>query len=359
MNISDKAKEIIDSCRFCWMCRHICPIGNATGQERNTARARALCASLVVRGAQTADDIKDNLYECTLCGACTNNCMTGWDPKVFVREMRRELVLEGKTPDYIMKLLENYMATGNVYGKKACSCLDDVLVEKEADTLVFMGEDAVYQSPESVKNVAKLLDKAGVDYTFGNVYDSGNSVYFLTGATAEAQNAAKRFASYANNYKTVVVYDPVDLSLILHEYKEWGIEITAKVVGFNEYVLSLIENGKLSVKKSENEYSLQDSYAYARELDDPNFGRSLIEKVGVVKDMLLIRKEANLAGNLIMNEYMPEVIKTVALARWENAEGMGCKTLVTENPAEYVMLKATCPEDKRIISVEEMILENI
>ena len=94
MNISEKAKGIIDSCRFCWMCRHICPIGNATGQERNTARARALCASLVVRGAQTPDDIKDNLYECTLCGACTNNCMTGWDPKVFVREMRRELILE-------------------------------------------------------------------------------------------------------------------------------------------------------------------------------------------------------------------------------------------------------------------------
>ena len=40
MNITEKAKNIIDNCRFCWMCRHVCPIGNATGQERNTARAR-------------------------------------------------------------------------------------------------------------------------------------------------------------------------------------------------------------------------------------------------------------------------------------------------------------------------------
>ena len=45
MLISQKSKEIIDSCRFCWMCRHICPIGNATGQERNTARARMLALS--------------------------------------------------------------------------------------------------------------------------------------------------------------------------------------------------------------------------------------------------------------------------------------------------------------------------
>ena len=63
MNITEKAKKIIDSCRFCWMCRHICPIGNATGQERNTARARALGASLVVRGATDIKEIKDNIYD--------------------------------------------------------------------------------------------------------------------------------------------------------------------------------------------------------------------------------------------------------------------------------------------------------
>ena len=69
MNISEKAKGIIDSCRFCWMCRHICPIGNATGLERNTARARALGASLVVRGATNLEEISKNVYECALCGA--------------------------------------------------------------------------------------------------------------------------------------------------------------------------------------------------------------------------------------------------------------------------------------------------
>ena len=49
MNMSDKCKTHVDSCRFCWMCHHICPIGNATGLERNTARARALGLSLVNR----------------------------------------------------------------------------------------------------------------------------------------------------------------------------------------------------------------------------------------------------------------------------------------------------------------------
>jgi Fe-S oxidoreductase len=104
---------------------------------------------------------------------------------------------------------------------------------------------------------------------------------------------------------------------------------------------------------------LQDNYAYARELDDYETGRALINQVGVNKDMLLIGKEANLAGQLIMNEYMPKVIEQVAKDRWVNAINMGCKTLVTENPSEYVMLKATCPDGYRVISIEEMILENM
>ena len=49
MKMSDKSKQHVDSCRFCWMCHHVCPIGNATGQERCTARARAFGLSLVNR----------------------------------------------------------------------------------------------------------------------------------------------------------------------------------------------------------------------------------------------------------------------------------------------------------------------
>jgi Fe-S oxidoreductase len=210
-----------------------------------------------------------------------------------------------------------------------------------------------------VKNAVALLKKANVSVSLDKNQDSGAALWFLTGKTQETQNAAKACAEMLNQYKTVIVYDPVDLKLMLHEYKEWGIEISANVVSFNEYVLDLIESGKISVKKSEKEYSLQDSYAYARELDDSETGRKLIQKVGVVKDMLLIGKEANLAGQLIMAEYMPDVMMQVAKDRWFNASNMDCKTLVTENPAEYVALKATCPDGYRIISVEEMILENM
>ena len=44
---------------------------------------------------------------------------------------------------------------------------------------------------------------------------------------------------------------------------------------------------------------------------------------------------------------------------FDEAVAAGCGTLVTENPAEYELLKAVCPEGCRVLSAEEMILENM
>ena len=257
-----------------------------------------------------------------------------------------------------MKLIETYSECGNVYGMKAPESLS-AYYKTGSDTLFFAGQDAFFKAPEALAEAFKLMKLAGVEPDFTEQQDSGAAIWFLAGKTEETRMAAKKLADVLNTYKTVIVYDPVDLKLMLHEYKEWGIDVTAKLVSFNEYVLSLIEDGKIKVKKSEREYSLQDNYAYSRDLDDSESGRSLIEKVGKIREMLLIKKEANLGGMLIMSEYMPAVIEAVAKNRWLDATNMGVTTLVTENPAEYVALKATAPKGCRAISVEEMILENI
>ncbi len=358
MNINEKALKIIDSCRFCWMCRHVCPVGNATGLERNTSRARALGASLVVRGAEKIDEIIDNIYECTLCGACTNNCVTGWDPKVFIRELKTQAILEGVIPEYVSKLVEKYNQTGNVYGKTACECLNGL--GESSDTLFFAGVDATINAPQTVKDAMALLIKAGVKVDFkADAVDSGEQLYFLTGKTAETLEVAKKCAELLNNYKKVIVYDPVDLKLMLHEYKEWGVEVKAEIVGFNAFILELIEKGQIKVDKSKKEYTAQDHFAYARDLDDCTTIRKIIDKIGANKEMLLHGKEANMAGSLLMREYMPDVMTKIAQERLVNAKNMNCVTIVTENPAEYVLLKEVAKDQFTILSVEQAILENI
>ncbi len=349
MNISEKAKQQVESCRFCWMCRHVCPIGNADGQERNNARARALMISYVLRGTEKLEDAADNIYECTLCGACTNNCKTGWDPKIFISEVRTELVLSGKAPSYIKALLKRYFDKKTIFSGEPADIYGRV---EGKDALVHFGLSAVYNDQETVKKALSLLKNVS---TNKEAEDSGYILYFLTGKTKETVEQAEKCAKELNKYKEVVVYNPVELSFMLHQFKEWGIEIKAKLVSFNEKLLEL----KLPVKKGNKEYTLQDNYAATRELDDLESGRKLIELVGVNKEMLLIHKEANMAGNLIMNEYMHDKIMDVARNRWNNAINMGCKTIVTTNPDEHVMLKKTTPEGYRVITIEEMLIENM
>ncbi len=360
MLISQKSKEIIDSCRFCWMCRHICPIGNVTGQERNTARARMLALSLVERDAEPLEGVADNMYECALCGACTKECVTGWDPVKVVKEVRRELAMNGKMPDYIMKLIENIQTAGNVYGIKE---IDPELkkeigsLSKSADTLLFLGRDAVCKSPRSAIGAIRLLKKAGISFTvLENEPDSGYALETLIGETAESKSLMEKCAKELS-FKTVVCYDPSDAKVFMREYKEWGIELKAEIVTFTAYLAGLIKNGSIKVKKSGKTYTVQDSALLARDLDEVNPIRDIIEACGENREMLMFGRDTMLAGNLIMNEYMPQIMKDVAEARWVNARNMNAETVVTECPAEYEMLLMTKPCDIELKTVEEVVAE--
>ena len=360
MQISQKSKEIIDSCRFCWMCRHICPIGNATGQERNNARARALALSLVERGAEPLSGAADNIYECALCGACTKECVTGWDPVRFTKEVRLELALNCETPEYISSLLDKIERAGNPYGETA---LDATLTKeiaalpKQADVLLFLGADARYRDPDGTLYAIRLLKAADVDFTvLLEEPDSGYALDFLVGAAEETRTAMEKCASALKHFQTVVAYDPGDAKVFLREYKEWGVEMAPDVKTFPGYLAELVRSGTLRPQKSDRTYTFQDPGLLSRDLDEEVPAREILTACGQVKEMLLYGKDTMLAGNLLMNEYIPDVMRTVARSRWQNAVNMDVSVLVTASPAEYVLLSETRPEGMDLMRLEEVVL---
>ncbi len=352
MQFTQKSKEHIDSCRFCWMCHHVCPIGNATGLERNTARARALGLSLVMRDTiDYSDDIINNVYECSLCGGCMTDCVTGWDPVMFTKEARLGAALDGKLPEYIMNMISNLQEKGNIYGK-------DVNVEeiKGGDTLFFLGEDA--RVTNCYGDAIELLKKANVDFAvLKDEPNSGYSMDFMVGAAAETKQIMENCASVLNNYKKVICYDPADAKVMMREYKEWGVDLKAEVVTFTSFVAQLIKENKLAVKNSGLKFTPQDSPILARDLEETNPVREILSACGEVKEMLLNRQYTMLAGNLIMNEYMPNVMKKVAENRWINAENADAEVVVTVSPAEYALLSETKPENIQLMKLEEAVLK--
>ena len=359
MIMSEKCKQHVDSCRFCWMCHHICPIGNATGQERNTARARALGISLVNREAIDLNEIMDNIYECCTCGACVHDCTTGWDPVMFTKETRLQAALDGKLPEYINTLVANCLETGNAYGKSVtCDCLTDAIKAHadKKDTLLFLGVDAKYMACEQANKAIKVLDKAGVDFTvLENEPASGVQLDFLIGAANETKAQMEACAKALGEFKTVVVYDPNDAKAIKQLYKEYGIEVNANVVTYTSFVAGLLKDGKLEAKNTGKAVVFQDPYQLSRDLEETEEAREIIMSYAVLGEMLLNRGETVWAGNILMAQYMPEVIKLVAKRRIFNATSIGANAIVTASVSEYVSLKAVA-EDVEIISLEDLIL---
>ncbi len=354
MQFTQKSKEHIDSCRFCWMCHHVCPIGNATGLERNTARARALGLSLVMRDAiEYSDDIIKNVYECSLCGGCMTDCVTGWDPVMFTKEARLGAALDGKLPEYVMTMLQNLNEKGNIYGAEKNENIPEI---NGGDILFFLGEDI--RAKGCAKTAVELLKKAGVEFSLlKDEPNSGYSMDFLIGAAAETKSVMENCAKVLNNYKKVICYDPADAKVMKREYKEWGIELKAEVVTFTSFVAELIKDGKLNVKKKNLNFTPQDSPILARDLEETEPVREILSACGEVREMLLNRQYTMLAGNLIMNEYMPNVIKTVAENRWTNAKNANAEILVTSSVADYVMLSKTKPSEIELKTIEEVVAE--
>ena len=356
--MNDICKKHVDSCRFCWMCRHICPIGNSTGLERNNARARALGLSLVNRGVYDITEVIDNVYECACCGGCTKECVTGWDPIMFAKAARVDAALEGKLPEYINVLVDNCLESGNAYGKTEISAeLKKAIAEHSAktDTLLFLGVDARYMAPECAINAIKAFEKTGIEFTvLENEPASGQQLEYLISAVDETKQQMEECAKTINGYKTVVAYDPQDAKVLKREYKEWNIELTATV---KTYTQALCENlDKLNAKKTDKAVVYQDPFQLARDLDETEDARKVISAYCELSEMLVYGKDTMWAGNILMAQWMPEVIKGVAAGRINNAKCMNANCIVTASVSEYVSLKSVAT-DVEIISIEELILK--
>lgn len=360
MMMSEKSKQHVDSCRFCWMCHHICPIGNATGHERSTARARALGISLVNRGAIELEEIMDNIYECATCGACVHDCTTGWDPVMFTKETRLLAAMEGKLPSYIEQLVDNCLENRNAYGKtEICKELAEAIVNhsEKTDVLLFLGVDARYMACDQAVKAIQVLEKAGVKFTvLAEEPASGVQLDFLIGAANETKQQMAEVADIMDEFKTVIIYDPADAKAIKQTAKEYGVEYSCDAVTYTSYLATLLKEGKLQPVHTGKTVVYQDPYQLSRDLEETEEAREVIAAYATLEEMLLNRTETVWAGNILMASYMPEVILKVAERRIFNAKSIGAKTMVTTSVSEYVSLKNVAQNDVEILSLEDLIL---
>ena len=350
--VSQKALQHAEKCRFCWMCRHLCPVQHQTGKELNTPRAKGLLLSMLSKGTAEFDrDMATAMYECMLCDACVNDCCTGYQPPLFIREARTEAVVNDLAPEAVMQCIENIEASGNIYGMEKPSFGQD-----GSDVLVYVGEVAACKVPQMAKAFLSLLKKAGVSAkVLEKEPASGTMLADLMGYVQEVTQQAKACADAINatGLSTVVVLDSYDAEIMKQHYAEWGCEIKAEVITATAFVAKLLEDGKLAPKaKTLGVGACHDDDRLARSFYEFAPVRAIAQAAGfTLTEMFNKERLAKSCGTAVALSYMPEITTKVAGGRWQDALRTEAKAMLTASPQAYLCLSRCVPEGMTLVDL--------
>ena len=192
------------SCADCGRCTDNCP-ANAAGRPLSprfiTIKARDLMfknyplSGEIYKSKMLVEDIydEDEIWSCTTCGACEEECPLGIEYIDKIVDLRRGMVDEGMVPQSLQKPMKALEKRGNPYGmmekkradwtkeeKFAATYEVKNLAKDEANTLYFV--DSITSYDDNIQEIARrtsaILTKAGVDFGIlgKKEKDSGNEV---------------------------------------------------------------------------------------------------------------------------------------------------------------------------------------
>jgi len=240
----------------------------AEGEEKKPAAAEApkayVSKDLVVPSEPATGLIHpDVIWACTTCRACEQQCpvLISYVDKIV--DMRRNVVMvRGEFPHELQRPFQGLETNGNPWNlsrldRAAWSEGLDVktLAEHgEAEVLYWVGCAASYddRAKKIARATAKLLAAAKVDFailgqeeccTGDPARRAGNEFLF---ATLAEQNVAV-FEQYGVAKKKVITTCPHCFNSLLNEYADFGAKL--EVVHHTDYLLGLLKEGKLKVKK--------------------------------------------------------------------------------------------------------------
>jgi Fe-S oxidoreductase len=148
-----------ERCRYCLMCRHVCPVAYVTRSEVTSPHGWGLLMASVRRGLTVWNpETVAILYHCADCGLCRAHCVTDQPLPLAINAGRAEVVEQQLAPAVVYDLRDKFQKWGNPYVEAAPE-----KVTGRAETALLVGAVAYHFQRSTVEAAQKLLAAAGVE----------------------------------------------------------------------------------------------------------------------------------------------------------------------------------------------------
>ena len=275
------AEAEIYACSSCGLCIDACPMNS---QKKNLKYSSVYFIRFLRR--HNKKKINQIAEKCLMCGKCYALCPVGINSPA-IRRAQRESVnnMAGFNYGYMERYPQMAQLSQNEQNKEKAQC----------NTLYFAGCMS-HLTPKIIKSVEKIMQLSGESYIFADK-DGGlccGRPLMLAGKSDAAKKVIEqnRKMILQSGCKRLLVSCPICLKIFKEEYNLEGIEI----LHYTQYINSLIANGTLKLKKSEQSFVFHDPCELGRGCNIYEEPRAVIRGLGELKKGLKERDESICCG---------------------------------------------------------------
>ncbi len=263
--------DTIRACRFCWMCRHVCTVGNVTANESDTPRGKTLLLySMLMEMMTPSSEMANVVYNCALCYRCKEECVGGFDVPQVMLATRAEMVEDGLCPDSVSRRVDSLRKErdqdSKAQGEARAKIESEVgSLPDTAQVVLFGGENTCTYTPGALLGAAKLLREAGVSFTLPRGENYSGFEFYEMGVSSDAKEEAlstvealSEVLDASKGVPTIVALDPSDNWALQDLYGKWGVETPFEAVDFSSFIHRLAKERRVEFRKRDVELTYHD-----------------------------------------------------------------------------------------------------